>query len=128
VRAYRLVVAQSQLPASPLHFLDRSDAARYQKILLWPWESLGYFQPLDGPKISLKDLQIRVDAVTLPGIYAAELDWALWRQSGELGFAPFVPGRAFDPGAWRAVSDQDRRDPMLAPKIANAERELDGER
>lgn len=125
MKAFRLVLSPDDLPASPLHFLDRSDASRYQKILLWPWEALGYFQTETGNKIPLGQLQMRVEPVSIPGIFEPDLDWVLWKVDGKLGFVPLVPGRCFDPGAWRTIHDHDIRDPMMAPKIAHASRELD---
>jgi hypothetical protein len=66
-----------------------------------------------------------VDSVTLPGIFDPELDWIVSKNGGVLGHIPLVPGRCFDPETWRAISEQERRDPILAPKIAHAERELE---
>jgi hypothetical protein len=125
VKAFRLVLSSNGEAASDLHFLDRSDASRYQKILLWPWLSLGYFQAESGEKFPLAGLQFRVEPVILPGIHEPELDWVVWRKDGLLGSCPIVPGRCFDPSSWRPISDHDRRDPIIAPKIAHAERELD---
>ena len=125
MKAYHLVIATSGDEASPLHFLDRSDASRYQKILLWPWEHLGHYQAPNGEIVPLAKIQFRVEPVVLPGIYDPDLDWIVWRKNKQLGYAPLVPGRCFDPSAWHLVTDQDRRDPVLSPKLAHAERELD---
>ena len=125
MRVFHLAMAHNGQPASPLHFLDRSDANRYQKILLWPWETLGYFQSEGGEKIELKQQQLRVESSAIPGIFEPELDWMLWKVDGILGYVPLVPGRCFDPGAWRSINDHDLRDPIMAPKIAHAARELE---
>jgi hypothetical protein len=125
MKAYRLVMADSAGAASPLYFIDRLEANRYQKILFWPWEGLGYFQAEGQQRRALADAKVRVEVVTLPGIHDAELDWILWAKEGQLGYVPMLPGRCFDPGAWRAISDHDLRDPIMAPKIAHAQRELE---
>ena len=65
-------------------------------------------------------LQLRVESSTRPGIFEPELDWMLWKVDGILGYVPLVPGRCFDPGAWRSINDHDLRDPIMAPKIAHA--------
>lgn len=125
MRAYRLIMSATGKPVSELHFLDRSDANRYQKILLWPWLVVGYFQSDDGQKFPLEGLLFRVDTVSVPGVYTEELDGVVSRQGGTLGYTPVVPGRCFNPSSWRSFKDLDREDPILAPKIAHAERELD---
>ena len=125
MKAFRLILTNSESPASPLHFLDRSDASRYQKILVMPFEPLGYFQVEGGQQFPLSNLNFRVEAVSLPGIFDTELDWVMWKIDGHLGFVPLVPGRCFDPSAWRTINDHDHRDPIMAPKIAHAERELE---
>jgi hypothetical protein len=125
MKAFRLILSSTGEAASPLYFLDRSDANLYQKTLLWPWQTLGYFQSEDGHKFSLEGLQFRVEPEIIPGIHDPELDWILWRKDNELGYTPLVPGRCFDTRSWRAINDHDRRDPILTPKIAHAERELD---
>jgi hypothetical protein len=127
MKAYRLVMAEGGAPASPLHFMDRSDASRYQKILLWPWEGLGYFQPEGQASLALAQARVRVESAALPGVYDPDLDWVVWRKDATLGYVPLLPGRCFDPGSWRAVSDHDLNDPIMAPKVAQARRELDSE-
>lgn len=112
--------------ASPLWFLDRNSASRYLKPLLYPWEPLGYFRmPDTREEIPLGLLKLKVESVLLPASYDADLDWVCWRLHGEFGYSPVVPGRCFDPADWRKVPDAERRDPILAPKIAEAERNLD---
>jgi hypothetical protein len=125
VKSFRLVIDHTNDSASNLHFLERLDANRYQKMLLWPWESLGYFQSPAGNKYSLPGVKFQVELVSLPGIYYQELDWVAWRNSGELVYTPIVPGRCFDPKNFRPISEQDRIDPIMGPKIANLERALD---
>jgi hypothetical protein len=93
--------------------------------LLLPWEPLGYYQDEKGQKFPLKQLQFRAEVAILPGIYDADLDWILWKVNETLGYVPLVPGRFFDPGSWRSISDQEMRDPIVAPKVAHAERELE---
>lgn len=127
MKAFRLTLSPSGELATPLHFLDRSDCTRYQKMLLAPWEALGYYQSPAGEKIPLAKVQLRIEPALIPGIFDADLDWIVWRKDGALGYVPLVPGRCFDAGAWRPVTDQDRRDPTLAPKLANAERELNSQ-
>jgi hypothetical protein len=127
MKAFRLVLDPGGIPASPLHFLDRGDASQYQKILLWPWKVLGYFQSADGAKWPLEGLRFRVEPALLPGIHDPALDWVLWRNQNVLGYVPLIPGRCFDPESWRAIQDQDLRDPILAPQIAEAERQLDAQ-
>ena len=111
-------------PASNLNFLDRNDALRYQKMLLWPFENLGYMPMSDGRRLKLNEVHLKVEPRMIPGAYDAALDWVLWHKDGKLGYSPVVPGRCFDASEWREVPQADRLDPMRAPLLAEAERHL----
>ena len=125
LKCFQLInVTDSGLPASNLNFLDRNDALRYQKMLLWPFENLGYMPLSDGRKIKLSEVVLKVESRMIPGLYDPALDWVLSHKDGKLGFSAVVPGRCFDPDEWREVSEADRLDPNRAPLLAEAERHL----
>jgi hypothetical protein len=124
MQAFRLISPDGDF-ATPLHFVDRSDAARYQKILLWPWEPLGFYQEPNGTRHQLAGLRFNVEATSLPAMLDPDLNWLVWKRDGVFGYVPLLPGRCFDPGSWRPMAESDRRDPVMAPKIAHAEREYE---
>jgi hypothetical protein len=125
LKCFRIInLSDHYLPATNLYFLDRADAQRYQKVLLWPYETLGYFSNSDGSKLALDAVQFRVELQMLAAIYHAGLDWVLWKKEGKLVYTPLVPGRCFDPESYRQVGEHEMSDPDLGPKIVEAEGQL----
>jgi hypothetical protein len=125
MKIFRVInLSDHYLPATNLVFLDRADAQRYQKVLLWPFETLGYFSNSDGSRMPLDQVQFRVELQMMPAVHHAGLDWILWKKEGKLVYTPVVPGRCFDPEDYRVVGEHEMSDPELGPKIVEAEAQL----
>ncbi len=128
MKCYRIVnYSDGGRLATPLHFLDRGDAQRYFKTWAWPWEPIGAFIASDGHSLPLSRVELRIEPVSLKAWYAADLEWVVIKKDEVLGYFTIVPGRCFDPEDWRPLSDIEQRDPVLAPKIAEAARNLEEE-
>ena len=125
MKAFRPVTLGKGDLVSPLAFLDREAAERFSEVLLWPSKPLGFFTLPSGEKVPLDRFRTRVESFELEALHEAELGLLVKLKEGEFGYASVVPGRAFDPAEFRRFTDQEQRDPIVAPKIAHARRELE---
>ena len=121
MRVYRLFNHSEHAQATQLHFLDRASAEKYIDTVRWPYENLTYYQLPDGSKIPLKDLDVRVEVVEMPGTYDTELDCIITERDGELGHSDIVPGKAFNPDDWLEFTIKEWMNDKIAPRLDAAE-------
>jgi hypothetical protein len=127
LKLYRLYNQTELKPASGLLFLKREDALKYQDLVRWPYANSGRWPLPGGLDIPLDRLDLRVEAVDLPGELEQSLDLVVMEREGRLGGAALLPGDCFDPAEWEAFTPEDLAHPVTGPLMEAAGKKLRGE-